>query len=487
MFLILFNALRPRYIRGLLFSIVFFLPGTLFAGKRDNTPRPVTICSGANIVVMGDALLIPSINYSWEIYQNNAWTTAPGANNASDYLASSLLNLTAADVVFNLRRRISVLGLPVYDSYYMITVQPILPILNNSITAPAVAGFCGTGSPAAILGTVPSSGNAVFLYQWQSSSDNLLFNNIDGANAKDYLPGPLNATLYFRRIAITGGCGLTNISNVVTISVQAEPSIPEVMQSSLSICAGSAAVLSVKNPQPGVAYKWYDSPAKQNLLFTGANYLTEVLNLSKIYYVVGSNGTCLSAASQQVEVLVLPKLSAVSLVAEEITASGMTFKWNAVPGATGYQISLDGGLTYVNPSSGANGLSHVLTGLNGKQRMQVKVKAIGSLSCQESSAAALDAETLSPFDDIYVPNAFTPNGDGKNDVVYVRSETVKELGFYVYSQWGQQIFYSANIAQGWDGTFKGSPQPVGVYVYHLKATMNNGRELTKKGTITLIK
>lgn len=487
MFLILFDALRPRYFRGLLFSIIFFLPGTLFAGKRDNTPRPVTICSGANIVVMGDALLIPPLSYSWEIYQNNTWTTAPGANNAMDYLASSLLNVTAADVVFNLRRRISVLGLPVYDSYYMITVQPILPILNNSITAPAVAGFCGTGSPAAILGTVPSSGNAVFLYQWQSSSDNSVFNNIDGANAKDYLPGSLSTTTYFRRIAITGGCGLTNISNSVAIAVQAEPTTPEVMESSLSICAGSAAALVVKNPQPGIAYKWYDSPAKQNLLFTGANYLTDILNQSKTFYVVGSNGACSSIGNQQVEVLVLPKLSTVSLAAAEITASGMTFKWDAVAGATGYQISLDGGLTYINPSSGINGLSHVLTGLKGKQRMQAKVKAIGSLSCQESSVATLDAETLSPFDDIYVPNAFTPNGDGKNDVVYVRSETVKELGFYVYSQWGQQIFYSANIANGWDGTFKGNPQPVGVYVYHLKAIMNNGRELTKKGTITLIK
>lgn len=487
MFLILFDAIRPRFIRGLLFSIILFLPGALSAAKRDNTPRPVTICSGANIVVMGDALLIPSPNYSWEIYQNGAWTAAPGVSNTVDYLASSLLNVTATDVVFNLRRRISVLLLPVYDSYYMITVQPILPILNNNITTPTVAGFCGAASPAAILGSVPTSGNAVFLYQWQSSSDNVLFNNIDGANAKDYLPGSLTATTYFRRIAITGGCGLTNTSNTVTITVQAEPATPEVQQSSLSICAGSAASLMVKNPQPGIAYKWYDSPAKQNLLFTGATYLTDVLNQNKIFYVVAGNGACSSVASQQVEVLVLPKLSQVSLAAAEITASGMTFKWNAVPGATAYQVSLDGGTTYVNPSSGANGLSHVLLGLNGKQRMVAMVKALGILPCQESTVASLDAETLSPFDDIYVPNAFTPNGDGKNDVVYVRSETVKTLSFYVYSQWGQQIFYSGNIVNGWDGTFKGNPQPVGVYVYYLKAIMNNGRELTKKGTITLIK
>ncbi len=108
--------------------------------------------------------------------------------------------------------------------------------------------------------------------------------------------------------------------------------------------------------------------------------------------------------------------------------------------------------------------------------------------CQESeNSTATTGETIKEFDDIFVPNAFTPNNDGQNDIVYVRSQTLKTLRFYIYSQWGEQLYYGTNIASGWDGTFKGNSQPTGVYIYTLKATMNDGREINKKGTITIIK
>lgn len=489
MFLIRFRSPGSRLVRGLVlpFLLAIFLPVKLSASYNDNMPRPITICSGASILILGDPLIIAPGNYAWEMLQNGVWVAAPGTNNTTDYLASSLLNPGNADVVFNLRRRMTVLALPVYDSYYMVTVQPILPILNNIITAPAIAIFCGTANPTTINGSIPSSGNSTFLYQWQSSTDNISFSNINGANAKDYTPGSLSSTVYFRRIAISGGCGLTSTSNVVTLTVATLPQVPELTESKMSVCAGSAAVLKVKNPLPGLVYKWYDSPAKNNLLFTGDTYLTEVLNQSKTYYAESSNGTCNSTTLQQIEVEVMPRLSTVSVTAEALSATSMLFKWNAVVGASAYKISFDNGLTFIDPSSGTLGLSHTMTGMKGKQTVAVQVKAIGILTCQESSSIKLNAQTPSEYDDIYVPNAFTPNGDGKNDVLYVRSETIKSLEFYIYSQWGEQIFNSRSVSVGWDGNYKGSRQPVGVYVYYLKAVMENGRELTKKGTITLIK
>jgi len=487
MFLIRFRSPASRIIRGLVlpFLLALFLPAKLSA--NDNTPRPVTICSGASILILGDPILNNSTNYAWEWLQNGVWLPAPGANNTADYLASSLLNASSTEVVFNLRRKMIVLGLPVYDSYYMVTVQPILPILNNNITAPATALFCGSGNPAAILGSTPSSGNATFLYQWQSSADNVSFININGANAKDYTPGSLSSTVYFRRIAISGGCGLTSTSNVVTMSVLTEPSLPELADTKMSICAGSAAALSVKNPVSGLVYKWYDSPAKTNLLFTGNAYLTAVLNQSKTFYVASSNGECPSPVMQQVEVQVMPRLTAVNVSAKVLGPNSVSFSWEAIAGAAAYQISLDNGLTFIEPSSGRLGLSHAMSGLKGKQAVLAQVKAIGILPCQESSSSMLKVQTPSEYDDIYVPNAFTPNGDGKNDVLYVRSETVKRLNFYLYNPWGEQVFYSDSLNKGWDGNYKGTQQPVGVYVYYLKATMENGRELNKKGTITLIK
>lgn len=489
MFLIRFRSPGSRLVRGLVlpFLLAIFLPATLSANYNDNTPRPITICSGASILILGDPLIIAPGNYTWEMLQNGVWVTAPGTNNTTDYLASSLLNASNVDVVYNLRRRMTVLALPVYDSYYMVTVQPILPILNNIITAPAIAIFCGTANPTTINGSIPSSGNSTFIYQWQSSVDNISFSNINGANAKDYTPGSLSSTVHFRRIAISGGCGLTSTSNVVTMTVSALPTSPEVTDTKLSICAGTAAALKIKNPLPGLVYKWYDSSAKTNLLFTGETYLTDVLNQSKTYYAESGNGTCTSTTMQQVEVEVMPRLTNITVTAEVMSASSMTFRWNGVAGATAYQISMDNGLTFIDPSSGKLGLSHTVTGMKGKQSVAVQVKAIGVLACQESNSTKLNAQTPSEYDDIYVPNAFTPNGDGKNDVLYVRSETIKSLSFYIYSQWGEQIFYSNSVSVGWDGNYKGSRQPVGVYVYYLKAIMENGRELNKKGTITLIK
>jgi gliding motility-associated-like protein len=88
---------------------------------------------------------------------------------------------------------------------------------------------------------------------------------------------------------------------------------------------------------------------------------------------------------------------------------------------------------------------------------------------------------------IFVANVFTPNGDGKNDVVYVHSPNIKSLKFYIYDQWGELLYTSLNQNDGWDGTYKGKREPVGVYVYYVEAVMIDGQLVNKKGTITLLR
>ncbi|MFH2143634.1 MAG: gliding motility-associated C-terminal domain-containing protein [Bacteroidota bacterium] len=87
-----------------------------------------------------------------------------------------------------------------------------------------------------------------------------------------------------------------------------------------------------------------------------------------------------------------------------------------------------------------------------------------------------------------VPMAFTPNGDGNNDIVYVRGWGIKELlEFRIYNRWGQEIFYTDDINQGWDGTYLGKPQNIDTYAYYVKARFYNNVERDKKGTITLLR
>lgn len=89
---------------------------------------------------------------------------------------------------------------------------------------------------------------------------------------------------------------------------------------------------------------------------------------------------------------------------------------------------------------------------------------------------------------IALPEAFTPNGDGINDIAYVQGWGIKEfLEVKIYNRWGQVVFESDNMAIGWDGTFKGEPQGMDTYSYKIKAISIRNEEMFEKGYITLIR
>jgi len=88
---------------------------------------------------------------------------------------------------------------------------------------------------------------------------------------------------------------------------------------------------------------------------------------------------------------------------------------------------------------------------------------------------------------LYVPNAFSPNNDGQNDILYVRGPCIKSMDFVIFDRWGNKIFESNSINEGWDGTYKGQPENAGTYVYYIKGTYNDGTTFTKKGSIALVR
>jgi gliding motility-associated-like protein len=107
------------------------------------------------------------------------------------------------------------------------------------------------------------------------------------------------------------------------------------------------------------------------------------------------------------------------------------------------------------------------------------------VSCQQSVSAAVEAKTLPG--QIYIPNAFSPNGDGLNDILLVYGYTIKEMRFLIFNQWGEKIFESNNQATGWDGKYKGKPQPSGVYMYVCELILNDGKKEVRKGSINLVR
>ena len=88
---------------------------------------------------------------------------------------------------------------------------------------------------------------------------------------------------------------------------------------------------------------------------------------------------------------------------------------------------------------------------------------------------------------IFVPNAFSPNGDGNNDVLIVRGKMIKEMTFRIFDRWGELIFETHERGIGWDGTYKGKKLDPDVYDYYLKVTCIDDLESIVKGNVTLLK
>jgi gliding motility-associated-like protein len=105
--------------------------------------------------------------------------------------------------------------------------------------------------------------------------------------------------------------------------------------------------------------------------------------------------------------------------------------------------------------------------------------------CKDSTSlitSVIGEEVLPPK----VPTAFTPNDDGTNDVYYVRGGPFTEIDFRIYNQWGEVVFETQNPDEGWDGTYKGQKQPLGVYLFTIKAVTVDGKEYQKSGEVNLI-
>lgn len=115
---------------------------------------------------------------------------------------------------------------------------------------------------------------------------------------------------------------------------------------------------------------------------------------------------------------------------------------------------------------------------------QAQLVAINQYGCTDTFTLAVRA-LIDPLLD--VPNAFTPGRFGENGVIKVKGFGIGKMDWKIYNRWGQLLFQSTNIKNGWDGTFKGKLQPMDVYVYTLDAELTNGQKIRKTGDITLLR
>lgn len=110
--------------------------------------------------------------------------------------------------------------------------------------------------------------------------------------------------------------------------------------------------------------------------------------------------------------------------------------------------------------------------------------AKNKFGCYDTICRSVDADVF-PLADI--PSGFSPNGDGNNDILYVRGSGIEKMNLIIYNRFGEKIFESNDQSIGWDGKYKGKAQPIEAYAYVLNVTFVDNTTFTKKGNVTLLR
>lgn len=114
----------------------------------------------------------------------------------------------------------------------------------------------------------------------------------------------------------------------------------------------------------------------------------------------------------------------------------------------------------------------------------VCLQARNKIGCVDTVCRPVDADVY-PLADL--PKAFSPNDDGSNDILYVRGAGIEELDLKIYNRWGEVVFHTTQVENGWDGKYKGKEQPVEAYGFVMNVTFIDGTTFYKKGNVTLLR
>jgi gliding motility-associated-like protein len=117
-------------------------------------------------------------------------------------------------------------------------------------------------------------------------------------------------------------------------------------------------------------------------------------------------------------------------------------------------------------------------------RTEIDVTVVYNNGCQASAKAVIETE-LHPS--LFAPNMFSPNRDGINDKFFVYANKVKDFKLNIYNRWGEKVFTTESLTEGWDGYYKDIPQEPGVYVYVVEITFLNHQKITQSGSVTLVR
>ncbi len=194
--------------------------------------------------------------------------------------------------------------------------------------------------------------------------------------------------------------------------------------------------------------------------------------------VVAAGNVCFADTTFSIEAYYKPAARVIKTNPDHCANISGSIKFNCT--------SPNGPFIYTLLNTGVSEPTGEFTNLRGGQ---YNFRIEGSNGCALDTSIALAENILmGGCNDVFIPNAFTPNADGKNDFFNVNlPSSFKNVSIQVYSRWGNVIFQAKGNSISWDGTSKATQQPVGSYIYMMSFTDPSGVQKTMKGTITLIR
>jgi gliding motility-associated-like protein len=366
-----------------------------------------------------------------------------------NYQAGNYFDLTAGNYTVTVK-----------DNNGCTATQNVLIPLDNIVTVEAGPDFAVCEGKSRQINML-SNGNS---FSWSPSL--YLDNN---TLQKPTVSFPLTTIKYF----VTATIGICTRIDSVTMFFNAAPVADA--GSNTTICFGNDVHLSGSG---GTLFRWSPNTFLNNANLQNPTSVRPANTITYYLNVAAANG-CVSLQKGSVTITVIPeaKLFAgndtviamgqpLPLQAVDVNHSGFnTFLWSPSYGLSNPFVAnplaiVDHDINYTVIANTANGCT---TG------SMIKIKVYKG-------------------PEIYVPTAFTPNGDGLNDVLRAKPVGMRSFSYFrIYNRWGQPVFVTSDPQQGWDGSIKGVMQSTGTYMWMAEATDYKGNIIQRKGSVTIIR
>ena len=317
-------------------------------------------------------------------------------------------------------------------------------------------------------------------YKWKSSNTNETVANI----YNPWVTPLLNPTNYFVQANLGKKCEAKD-----TIRINVYPYPYANAGNNVTLCYGEKTALNATISTDANKFTWYTTTGFKDS--TSLNIIAEPdSTTSYVLKVQYTNNTCPKPKSDTVTVTVIPEIKInagndTSVVVNQplnlkvtgtVDSTNANYLWKATNSSN----------TYLNNNNIYNPTAEYGLGIDSITYV-VMATIKNKLACYGTDTIKVVIFQTPP--QIFVPSAFTPNGDGLNDIIKPIPAGVLKLDFFsIYNRFGQLLYTTSQVGHGWDGNFNGVAQPAGTYIYVVQGTDYKGNnKLFNKGTVVLIR